>query len=214
MESKYFPVMSRGSQTTFSKLETGHHVKAIYDYEDQTFVDLTIHNDLFFAKVILYCPLFRNLKCIILDVCTLMPPNIYRNVKMEELFLSHQQFTIDQWRTLFHSTFLLDYIWTLEKMPKVLTIQQSNFVTYYFQCDLKCQTRQICHYTAFNIEVHLARHVPQYFCHHKQHAVRCGNNVLSFCCLCAGVHVPAKVLTHEVIAGPWSTVDHGPVVTS
>jgi len=130
MESKYFPVMSRGSQTTFSKLETGHHVKAIYDYEDQTFVDLTIHNDLFFAKVILYCPLFRNLKCIILDVCTLMPPNIYRNVKMEELFLSHQQFTIDQWRTLFHSTFLLDYFWTLEKMPKVLTIQQSNFVTY------------------------------------------------------------------------------------
>ena len=207
MMPKYFHLTSRGSQITFSKLEPGHHVKAIFDYEDQTFVDLIIHNGMLFTKVILYCPLFRDLKCVVFDVSTVMPPNIYRNVKMEELFLLHQQFTIDQWRTLFHSTFLLDYIWTLNSMPKVLTIQHSNFVTIYFQCDLRCQTRQICHYTAFKLDVKMAIHVPQYFCHHKQHAVRCGSNVLSFRCLCAGVHVPAVVTGHEVTAGPWSTVD-------
>ena len=207
MESEYFNIKPSCNQLIMSQLGPGHHVKAFYQYDDKSFVDLTVLNDMFMAKVYVYSPLLRGQNCLMLDICTPMPSNIYGNSKLEELFVTHQQFNIDQWRTLFHSAFLLGYEWTMGNLPQVLIFQHENCVTYYFKCDYKCTLRRVSHYTAFKIESQLLINVPQYFCHHKQHAVRCGKNSLIFCCLCTAVRIPLKVLFQEVTPGPCLIAD-------
>jgi len=60
MESKYFNIKPSCNQLIMSQLGPGHHVKAFYQYDDKSFVDLTVLNDMFMAKVCIYSPLLRD----------------------------------------------------------------------------------------------------------------------------------------------------------